>query len=907
MKKHLLVIKTALLSLIFLGLAMPGWATVGGVCVGSFVTYESDGAGIDNGVLNAAIARNIRTDYRNIQTVYIGKGIKTIDSYTFEGFISLKNVDFSQATDLVSIGLYAFAELPIETLRIPDNVGSISHHAFYHCDCLTEIHFQGSSNMISIGNYAFTQSEAAEEPLSIELNRSIDFIGDYAGGTAPGALGVFSGSTTLTSLTLGDQISSLHDNTFADCPNLSYVRLGGADGLKRIGEGAFSNCTAIASIMLPDALEKIQSNAFQGCTSLQSIDLPESLKWVKKGAFQGCTSLKTATIWGNPEIEEGAFPSSTDIVYDAKSFGAWAARYDALSTEMFIPNDIIANKGYTNTTNLATMYPNVKKVVFGPQVKTIGANIFRGATKLEDIDTGDGATTIGESAFAQADGQQAHCPHKHITIGKAMTDIPTHAFEYTLTGEFELTINSNAVASKDYTRLADGLNRVFTGARNITFGDEVVCIGAYAFADRTFPLVVNFTKTVQVKDYAFAYSNYPLTVNGRVKNLGKGAFRQCSQLQTIDIESGDIPISCFAQSGLTEIRIPAGITVGPMAFSDCKNLEIVRLPNELKSITPFAFQNCTILKKVYTDMMEPITIQSDVFAGVDLSQATLYVPYDSMDKYQEKDVWNTFGDIFPLDGVELFDGEPYTNVHATPGVTMVRYTRTFSEAQKGNWQSICVPFAIDVKAYKDQFDIAEIFAICPIKDTNDDKVIDADDDVYMIVSRLKTDVDGEVKTVPSLPYLIRPKEAGTVRIEAFETLLASAEEKEISFSTTRTNYTIHGTYSPTVLTPGDNNYYVTSSGELSYRKSSNGTLNPNKWYMHVAQHGYGSSVGESASSAPIRIVALDEDVEESTVIHVIRGEQSQDIVYTLDGVRLYDNERLPAGMYIRNGKKIMIK
>ena len=95
--------------------------------------------------------------------------------------------------------------------------------------------------------------------------------------------------TSLVSITLPDSLTSLGDGAFEACTSLASATL--PDGLTSISEAAFYGCTALASVRLPDGLTSIGSQAFFFCTSLASVTLPDGLTSLGYGAFQYCTSL----------------------------------------------------------------------------------------------------------------------------------------------------------------------------------------------------------------------------------------------------------------------------------------------------------------------------------------------------------------------------------------------------------------------------------------------------------------------------------------------------------------------------------------------------------------------------------------------------------------------------------------
>ena len=92
-----------------------------------------------------------------------------------------------------------------------------------------------------------------------------------------------------------------------------------SEGIKAIGESALCSCD-FKYIEFPNSLEKIGTNAFNGCYELESLDIPGSVKVVQ--GFQYCPSLKqvilhegTQSMGANflsisPKLKEVFFPSS---------------------------------------------------------------------------------------------------------------------------------------------------------------------------------------------------------------------------------------------------------------------------------------------------------------------------------------------------------------------------------------------------------------------------------------------------------------------------------------------------------------------------------------------------------------------------------------------------------------------
>ena len=60
--------------------------------------------------------------------------------------------------------------------------------------------------------------------------------------------------------------------------------------------GAFSDCSSLQSIVIPNSVTEFGESAFHGCSSLQSIEISDNVTEVGESAFSDCTSLQPQPI-----------------------------------------------------------------------------------------------------------------------------------------------------------------------------------------------------------------------------------------------------------------------------------------------------------------------------------------------------------------------------------------------------------------------------------------------------------------------------------------------------------------------------------------------------------------------------------------------------------------------------------
>ncbi len=58
-----------------------------------------------------------------------------------------------------------------------------------------------------------------------------------------------------------------------------------------VGAAAFSGCTKVTSVTLPEGVKSIGSRAFENCTGLRVLNAPKTLATCESDAFDGCVAL----------------------------------------------------------------------------------------------------------------------------------------------------------------------------------------------------------------------------------------------------------------------------------------------------------------------------------------------------------------------------------------------------------------------------------------------------------------------------------------------------------------------------------------------------------------------------------------------------------------------------------------
>lgn len=140
------------------------------------------------------------------------------------------------------------------------------------------------------------------------------------------------------------KMTAVESYAFSECSELCRIAL--PDEVVEIGWKAFGYCRKLMDVVLPNGITKIRGETFLGCSSLTSIVIPDSVTVIGDDAFRGCSSLTDIVIPdGVTEIRYGVFSgcsSLTDIaISDSVTvIGEYAFRGCSSLTSIVLPNSV---------------------------------------------------------------------------------------------------------------------------------------------------------------------------------------------------------------------------------------------------------------------------------------------------------------------------------------------------------------------------------------------------------------------------------------------------------------------------------------------------------------------------------------------------------------------------------------
>ncbi len=296
----------------------------------------------------------------NLTSVTFGSGLTDLGGLAF--YDCTKLTDFTLPDSLTSIGTSAFTSCEsIKSVNIPANVSYIAPSAFELCTSLENITVDENSQyfindeygvLFSAGESTLYQYPVGNKRTSYTIPSRVTMVRDYAFdgcrnltitiprnlhpshfgdfGTAARFAGFiadpknnyysndefgvlfnkdkssllkYPADSTAAEYTIPDSVTSIETDAFSDCTNLQNIFI--PDSVTSIG-GAFSWCTGLTSITLPEGIKKISRSTFMECTNLKSVIIPDGVTEIGWSAFFNCTNLRYVHIPSSVTyIEEG--------------------------------------------------------------------------------------------------------------------------------------------------------------------------------------------------------------------------------------------------------------------------------------------------------------------------------------------------------------------------------------------------------------------------------------------------------------------------------------------------------------------------------------------------------------------------------------------------------------------------
>ena len=662
-------------------------------------------------------------------------------------------------------------------------------------------------------------------------------------------------------------VTSIGNTAFLGCSELTSVEI--PNSVTTIGEAAFTNCVALASVVIPKSVTSLGHFVFDGCENLGSIVVDVSnTKYDSRGNCNAVIETETNILVAG--CKNTVIPNSvTSIGYSAfcgclgltsitipnsvTSIGVAAFEGCSSMTSITIPSSvtIIERSAFARCISLPSMtIPN--------GVTSIGENAFYYCTELASIDIPSSVTSIGYFVFEQCKNLSSIV----VEVGNP---------------KFDSRDNCNAIIESE-------TNTLVAGCKNTIIPNSVTAIGMNAFYNcvglTNISIPASVTSIGQ-SSFAFCSELTSIVIPSSVSLVGLDAFGGCNKLETIVVDAGntvyDSRDNCNAVINTSTNTLVVG----------CKNTVI---PNSVTCIDTRAFHNCTSLK--YINIPNSVTtVRSGAFEGSGLTSVTIPSSVTTINHH-------AFDKIDNIEGVYCYA----TDVPTTNGLIFDEYAMSQTtlhvpagsiDAYKASddWNGFKVIVAIEEETTEDEIKITSA------GQTTWCSAYDLD---FTGIEGIKAYTAGGYDRVSGTIWLMRVNQ-----VPANEGILiiGTPGEYHVPHKSTGTYYAnlMVGTIQPITIyeTDGDyTNYYLSSgdSGVGFYKVNGSVDLKANRAYLPLLK---------GTTQAGTRFIGLGfEDDGTTNLTPALSKGEGEGAWYTLQGQRVAKPGK---GIYIRNGKKVVIK
>ena len=411
------------------------------------------------------------------------------------------------------------------------------------------------------------------------------------------------------------------------------------EGVTRIGDYAFYNCTELTSVEIPEGVTYIGESAFACCQSLESVTIPGSVTEIGEGAFESCDSMMVL------ELASGL-----------KCVGAFAFSECVALRELVLPNTVerIERSAFAGTMAL-------HELVIPGNVQEIGDNAFNGCIQLSSLTLSEGIRVIEEMAFSNcSDLTEVLIPASVECLGDGVFSDCLAMTQIAVAPESEhFVVRDDILYSKDLSVLVH--YPASKEEQEFTIPEEVRKIAGLAFASNYFLMEVMLGDHLEeVGSYAFARCSSLsfMSLPAQTTRLGVSPFHDCTMLLEIEVDPSNPCYSSIdgvlynkAQTQL--IQYPAGLyddfykvpdTVREIAENACydaQDLEVLKIPAGVRKIGDMAFAFCDQLRDVEIRVADPAQVEVGLMAffSVAGTPRTLRVPKGSSKLYKKSEQW----------------------------------------------------------------------------------------------------------------------------------------------------------------------------------------------------------------------------------------------------------------------------
>lgn len=324
--------------------------------------------------------------------------------------------------------------------------------------------------------------------------------------------------------------------------------------------------------------------------------------------------------------------------------------------------------------------PELVSVSIGKNVEKFGNYTFTGCTGLEKLVIPANVRGFGSFSFRNCGIRELVVEPATSSISFAMCDYKSGPVEYYATflkcpNLEKVTICRDIFMKETVDKLVKSAVSPFYKCATIK---EVYCdmgqIGYSTFGYNTSLQKLTLGPSVRrIEEMAFSSCDISdLVIPGNVSFVGENAFSFNKNLKSLVVEEGveQVYSFCFSNTGdgVKTLVVPSSITYGDFngleglrdltvnsngkVYNRAVGLETLRFGENVNQVAPLVCRFATDLKEIHVGGLEPPRVTEE-FTPQQYLNTTLYVPFQSVEKYKEANIWKNF---WGIEGEEYVGG-----------------------------------------------------------------------------------------------------------------------------------------------------------------------------------------------------------------------------------------------------------
>ena len=444
----------------------------------------------------------------------------------------------------------------------------------------------------------------------IEIEEGLQGIGKNAFATPN------EGESQVTEVVVPASVTEIGENAFKNNDQIEEVK---AEGVQTIGNQAFENCSSLEKVNFGKDLSSIGNKAFNYCGLMDAMAV--------KAAVPPAVTAQTF-------VGLGRVSSNAPAKVKAKAARRATSATGQKAVSLDVPESSVVTYANTLYWNLFSMdyigehgsieagdvFGNGMWILYADSTMIISCSSLETGSGLQDQNTvHDWGTNAGKIKRIEVLGELTELYRSFNNLPN-LESVSFSSSVKKLYSTFRNCPKLKEVPLNDVEEFREygslGCFEQCTSLTDVQLANARI-IGFRCFAECTALKTVEFPSVDTIENVAFV--NCPALESVTVCNAYIGnAFRGCTGLKEVTL------------NGVKGHVIPSE------AFKGCTALETVRINGSLHSVENDAF-NGTALTDIYLSSPYPATVanqyNSNVFSGLTLSDITLHVPADFVNRY----------------------------------------------------------------------------------------------------------------------------------------------------------------------------------------------------------------------------------------------------------------------------------